>query len=54
MLLGIILCIDFVENLPSNVKFDSLAYHLELVAVLILEIACLFEVVRVILVELLV
>ena len=54
MLLRIIPIINFIKNLPSHIKLDSLTYHFELIAVLILEIAGLFEVVWVILVELLV
>ena len=35
MLKGVIVLIDLVENLPSNVKFDPLPHYFKLVPVLI-------------------
>ena len=52
MLLCIVLRINLVKDLPSNVELNPLAYHLQLIPVLILKVGGLLEVLRIVLIQL--
>lgn len=47
---GVVFLIDFVENLPCNIKLDPLSHHLHLVLVLVLEVRAFLELQRVVLI----